>query len=171
MSHENIGYHADRVPAKEHKQALAAMEKANKAAARSDAKVRALTDEHQVLTDENDRLTVAYNELREEQTRLQETVAMQNIKLAVAEARAEERAIAANSVLNARLAGKEEELARLQACVDSLTQSLLEARVHQLTPPPQGPEHLPEELRALMIAELIDEDEAPRKKKKNARKK
>ncbi len=51
---------------------------------------------------------------------------------------------------------------------DHPTLPLLEARVHQLTheqSPARGPEHLPEELRALMIAELIDEDQLPKKKK------
>jgi hypothetical protein len=50
---------------------------------------------------------------------------------------------------------------------------LLETRVHQLTheqPPARGPEHLPEELRAMMIAELIDEDQLPKKKKSAKRK-
>ena len=32
--------------------------------------------------------------------------------------------------------------------------------------PAPGPTHLPEELRALMIAELIDEDQLPKKKGK-----
>jgi hypothetical protein len=110
-------YHPDTVPAKEHKQALAAVEKANKAAARSDAEVRALTGEVQVLTDK-------YQGLRERHSNLQETVATQNIKLAVAEARAEERAIAAKSVLDAHLTAKDVELARFQANVDSLVSKL-----------------------------------------------
>ncbi len=53
---------------------------------------------------------------------------------------------------------------------DHPTLPQLRSRVHPQQQPIPGPTHLPVELRAKLVAELIDEDWAPKSKKKNGKK-